>query len=303
MLLAPVRALAEPSPQDLAIARKLFDDARALMKAGKYVEACPKLEEGLKLNPGVGMKFNLAECYEHVGKTASAWSLYLDVAAASKAAKSFDKERAARQRAEKLEPTLARVTVVVPVSARVAGLSLTRNDEPIGAGQYDVAIVLDPGRYVIAAQAPGKLPWSTAVVLATSANVTVTVPVLEDVPKPPPALPPQEPFPWVPAVVAGVGVVGLGVGSYFGLHARALNRDSAAHCAGNLCDSIGFQTRTDARASGNLATVSFAVGFGALATSVVLYLTRPRPEQARAAWSVAPLADRGGLGLAVGGAF
>jgi hypothetical protein len=84
-------ASADVSPADSAAARSLFDEARALLQAGKAAEACPKLEESQRLDPGMGTMFNLAECYERVGKTASAWTMFLQVASRARAASQADR--------------------------------------------------------------------------------------------------------------------------------------------------------------------------------------------------------------------
>ena len=65
-------ALAEPSAADRSAAQALFEQARDLMKQDKAAEACPKLEESQRLDPGVGTQFNLAECYVKMHRTASA---------------------------------------------------------------------------------------------------------------------------------------------------------------------------------------------------------------------------------------
>ena len=59
---------ARADPATVARAQALFDEALALMKAGKYAEACPKLEESDQLDPGMGTEYRLAECYESDGK-------------------------------------------------------------------------------------------------------------------------------------------------------------------------------------------------------------------------------------------
>ena len=56
----------------VAVAEHLFQEARVLVERGDYAAACPKLEASQKLEPAVGTQFNLADCYEHVGRTASA---------------------------------------------------------------------------------------------------------------------------------------------------------------------------------------------------------------------------------------
>src|SRR5512145_2755140 len=70
---------------DRVTARSLFDEARALVAAGKVADACPKFEESQRLDPGPGTLFNLADCYERSGRTATAWLTFLDVATAMRA--------------------------------------------------------------------------------------------------------------------------------------------------------------------------------------------------------------------------
>ena len=62
--------------QEQPTARLLFDDARALMQMGEYGEACPKLEAASKMFPGSGVLLNLGDCYEHIGRTASAFAAF-----------------------------------------------------------------------------------------------------------------------------------------------------------------------------------------------------------------------------------
>jgi len=57
---------------DAPAAQALFDEAKRAMADGRWAEACPKLEESERLDPSIGTAFNLARCYEHVGRIASA---------------------------------------------------------------------------------------------------------------------------------------------------------------------------------------------------------------------------------------
>ena len=51
---------------------KLFEEGRALAKAGNFTEACAKFETSLSLDPAVGTKLNFADCHEHLGHFALA---------------------------------------------------------------------------------------------------------------------------------------------------------------------------------------------------------------------------------------
>src|ERR1700679_2098040 len=59
LLMAASVALAAPSARadDPAAAQALFNDAKRLMSAGKYPDACPKLEESERLPPGRRAEF------------------------------------------------------------------------------------------------------------------------------------------------------------------------------------------------------------------------------------------------------
>jgi thioredoxin-like negative regulator of GroEL len=58
---------------DRAIAQQVFQEARELMAAGKFVEACPKFAAAAQLSPTAGVRLNLSDCYAALGKVASAW--------------------------------------------------------------------------------------------------------------------------------------------------------------------------------------------------------------------------------------
>ncbi len=158
---------------DTATAQVLFDEAKKLMAAGKHAEACPKLEESQKLDPGVGTQYNLASCYEQIGRVASAWSLFIEVAATSKAAGQPEREKVARQRAAALEPKLTRLAVNAPANAP-ADLKVTRDGQPIGQAQWGTAVPVDPGKHTVTAQVPGRVPF-TATVELTEPGATTAV--------------------------------------------------------------------------------------------------------------------------------
>jgi tetratricopeptide (TPR) repeat protein len=81
---SPRLARADASLADKAAAQTLFDEGRKLMAKGMFADACPKLAESQKLDPGVGTQFNLSDCYEKMGQTASAWAGFLEAASARK---------------------------------------------------------------------------------------------------------------------------------------------------------------------------------------------------------------------------
>src|SRR5215472_1302913 len=71
----PVRA--QQASTEVA-AQALFEEGKRLMSEGKYREACAKLADSERLDPGAGTLLNLAACYEKNAQTASAWSTYVE---------------------------------------------------------------------------------------------------------------------------------------------------------------------------------------------------------------------------------
>jgi serine/threonine-protein kinase len=304
-------ALADPSAADAATARKLFDDARKLMKKGDYATACPKLEEGVRLNPGIGMRFNLASCYEGQGRTASAWSLYLDVAAAAKLAKQPEREKEARKAAAKLEPKLS--TLTITIEERVPGIEVKRDGTVVGDAALGTAAPMDPGPHTIEATAPEHDPWTTTIEIKPDKDKqTVSVPKLKKTYKPPPPPPPAAPPPpglgptkTTALILGGAGVIGLGVGIFFGARALSLNDQSDQHCADNVCDPEGFELRTDARRWGSASSVAIIAGSVGVAAAAVLWFTAPSPDRDKPKdkASIQPWIGWNTGGLSVAGAF
>lgn len=178
-LLLVLMAFARSARADNATAEALFNDAKKLMDQGKFSEACPKLEESQRLDPGMGTQFHLAYCYEKVGKTASAWSLYLEVAGAAKAVGQVERERVSRSSAAALEKKLSRLTIVVPAPAE--GIAVKRDNIDLSRVIWGTPIPVDPGEHTVTASAPNKKTWEHKVTLGENADTqTVEVPELAD---------------------------------------------------------------------------------------------------------------------------
>jgi hypothetical protein len=311
---------------DEAGARVLFSEARKLAAAGDYAAACPKFEDSYRLDPGIGTNFNLADCYEHSGRIASAWARFLDVAAATKAAGQTDRERVARARADALEPKLARMTL--QVDAKAPGVSVVRDGVEVGAAAWRVAVPVDPGPHVIEASAPGRLAWSTTVAVKEGPDaVTVVVPDLAQAPVLEPAASPAvgsspaadlvaaPPAPrrrWSrPVVILGaIGAAAVVTGAAFGIKFEIDNgKAEAITCADGGTSNCTMQQIDSHKALVNsantdlkLEVVGLAVGGAALVTAGFLWWREVRHERAapapRPALTAMPF---GPLGLALGG--
>src|SRR6185295_2178843 len=122
------------TPAQAAAAQALFEQGRALMAQGHAADACGKFEESQRLDPALGTQFNLANCYEQLGKLASAYALFTQVAATAHATGQQQREAVARARAEAVKPKLTKLTIVVP-TAGSHKLRVERDGMEVGEAQ------------------------------------------------------------------------------------------------------------------------------------------------------------------------
>jgi hypothetical protein len=321
-------ALAQQSAEKAALAQALFDEGRRLMDVGQPAAACPKFATSQKLDPGMGTKFRLAECFEKIGKTASAWALFLEIGDEARGAKRPEREEIARKRAADLAPKLARMTVLVASdSGSLAGLEIRRDGTVLDRAIWGVAAPVDPGEHVLTATAPGKLAWeSKSVVAQPSKMVEVTIPRLEDQPKAPVATasslesPTMESRSLVPAVVlGGIAVAAAGVGgAMLGLSGGKASdaNDQATNLKGAHCvappgtnTNAACATLVDtASSAGNLhnAGVGLFIGAGVAGLAAVTYLLLPSKAVKKPSSKgvrATPMVGPDGAALLVSGSF
>jgi hypothetical protein len=167
---------ATPARADDTVAQEAFRRAQALAaeKPPRWAEACPLYEASYKADPQIGVLLYLADCHEHLGHTASAWSEFTDAADLAHQ-RGDNREGIARSRADQLAPKLARLHLSAP-PAMIDGLAVQRDgvDITVLVGS-DMAI--DPGPHQITATAPGYVTWRTEVTI-TSGVQRLDIPVL-----------------------------------------------------------------------------------------------------------------------------
>jgi hypothetical protein len=301
-----------------ASAEALFADGRRLMGEGKAEQACGKFAASNKLDPSSGTLLNLGNCYEKLGRNASAWAAYAEAASRAQSAGREDHLRIAQKHVTSLEPLLAHVTVTVPTP--VEGLEITRDGFAVASAEWGLAVPIDPGTHAYTAKAPGYEPWSgkldVTVDPASEAppQAAIAIPALKKLPPAPvvkgPGAVVEPPF-WTTqrtlAVAAGaVGVVGLGVGGVFGLSAKTSYNDSLAFCPKNknLCTQPGVDARDDARSKGNIASVAVIAGGALVATGAVLWFTAPSEKnRTKGSLGISPTVGSAMTGLHVQGAW
>ena len=316
------------------MAETLFNDGKARMAAGDYAGACPKLAESYRLDPGSGTLTALAVCHESLGKTASAWTEFIQVVSDARQAGRADREQFAQQHVDALAPKLSKLTVVVdPSIASAPGLEVKRDGTAIGEASWGTAAPVDPGSHTIEVTATGKKAWSTTIDVGAEADLqTVNVPPLEDgadTGGAPAAngigaegnvgeasTPAASEHPAgtghgqriAGLVVGGAGVVAAAVGTYFGIQAI-----SKRHNATNLCpppsttcsDMSAVSDNDDAKSAAVVSDVAFGGAVVAVALGAILYFTAPTEPAPSASTSgklhLLPVASSTGVSLLVDG--
>jgi serine/threonine-protein kinase len=305
----------------------LFDQGVRLMKQNSFAEACPKLEESERIDPAVGTLLYLGECYERVGKTASAWATFREASSLATTSNQPDRARVASGRAQDLESKLSRLSIeLAPEVARIPDVVVKRGSQKLEPSLYGTPLPVDPGDYRIEVSAPGYETWSTPIkVEAGGASASVRVPGLVKAPETAPPTPaatksastPGDASPLPPTkveqglttqqtlaiVVGGVGLVGVGLGSYFGIRAIKRNGDADQYCSKpGLCqDQKGLDLTDDAKQDATASNIAFAAGGLLLGTAAVLYLTGGRSDADRVA--LVPLFGPGTAAASVSGRF
>jgi hypothetical protein len=292
-LVAP-SAIADGLEAEKAVA--LFQEGRRLAAQARYGEACERFEQSLVLADGIGTRFNLADCLEHLGRTASAQALFTAVAAAAGRSGQNDRARVARERAAALEARVARLSIEVESSNEVRPV-VRCNGKIVAEEDWGKPLPVDPGTYRVKASAPDHTTFSRSIqVPATASVVLVTVPELareslreeeetevDDEPAPvlpepaPPAARPVRRFGPAAIGLTALGLGGVAAGTVFLLKYNSANDEAKAICPNSVTCPRGSIDRHDelvgdAKAARVGTFVGFGIGGVALTAALVSFL-------------------------------
>lgn len=336
-LTAPAVALAQDDPQQKAAAEALFDEGRELIGQGQYEAACRRFEQSQAIDPGVGTLLYLGDCYERLGRFASAWAMYREARSSALAAGQAERARVAEDRARHVAPNLSKLAVLVAAENRIDGFELVINGRILSAALYGASFPIDAGRYQLVARAPGRTAWSALVdVKPDGDQQLVRVPALEPAPGPEPlptlrgtpatsaapglaaggaepVAPAQASERWLGlhplqtagVIAAGGGVLALGTGVVLGLLAQGKDDDAKERCVPSCLDRDSADLNQDARGLATAANVSYGIGALALTTGAVLYFTGSRQarDEPSTGLRVSPSLATTSQGLLLEGSF
>jgi serine/threonine-protein kinase len=302
--LGPRDAKAQPPS-----ARAELEQGYALRKKGNFVDALPHLLESYRLDPQLKTLINLADCEEHIGKLVDA-KRHWDKARTQAAGQGDTEiEEEAQRRLSILDKRVPTLTIQLPPGQTLT-LRIDEDGFPVPSASIGEAVLTDPGHHTIIVHAEGHEDRSFDVILQAGAPVVISVtPGPKKAEAPGIATSSTEPSPEHDAtssssplrltglVAAGIGVLGLGVGTYFGI--VAIEKQQDAHCPGNVCTPPSGKPDVlrEANDAGKLST-AFIVGGGVfVAAGAALWLFGPRAGGPQVALAPAMLRDGAGASL------
>ena len=303
LCLFPAPALAEATAQERALSESLFVEGKRLLDAGNANQACPKLAESQRLDPGGGTQLLLGLCWEETGRIATAWLELKEALALALRDGRESRIQIAREHIAAIEPRLSRIEFRVSEGADVPGLAISRNGTNIPRAAWSVAMPFDPGEHDFEVSAPGhETATVTARIEGEGQLIGLEIPLLKPMPdsEPPPSdstptagvtTSPEEPavekrssvqpiVGW--ALVGGAAAFG-GIGSYFGARALSLSRETKEQCPGTICEVPSLEDDYEkAGTAAKNANVAF-ISAGVLMTAgIVTLLTHRTPKKSAA---------------------
>lgn len=280
------------SADSSAAADELFKQGREALEKGDYETACSKLAESNRLERAVGTLISLAQCEEKVGKLASARQHWDEAAKFADAIEDrLNRGVYAREHFTAIDPRVPRLTVKRAPTAP-STITILYEGASMTSASLDTALPLNPGKHTLVVSAPDYEPKTFDVVLnegekrevevgpgAQKPRAPLPLPVTgsNDTPSTAPGEDKASPYRVTAYGLGGLGIVGLGLGTAFGLMASSSWSDAQSACKLNECGtgSRAQEDKDTASTQGNVSTVAFIGGGVLIAAAAVVWLVAP----------------------------
>jgi len=281
-VLSLARASRAQEQRDPAAAEELFRQGRVAAEKRDYLTACEKFRESNRLDSALGTLFNIADCEEKIGRLATSWTLFREVAQRLPA---DDERRAiALQRAQALEPRVPRLSVHLAPTSRTDRV-VRRDGVVLGSASLDTWLPVDPGEHVVVVSAPGTESTSFAARVGEGERSRLDVrvgPPLSHAAAPgtghtEPSAPRANHT--AAYLLGGLGAAGLVTGIVAGV--LVLDRKSTAdkNCVDHVCNQLGYDAAQSGKTLGVVTTVGLITGAVGLGGATYLFLSAPSPSE------------------------
>ncbi len=178
-LVLPTSALSlDPSSSEIAVARRLFDEARTAEESKDWSLAVSKLREAISIKETAGLRFHLAYCEEQQGMLVEA---LVDYERANDLSADKDEELrsqipARRTSLQKRVPTVTLLFARDPASGH-----LTVDGQSRASTSFGKPIPVNPGKHAFAVSSPGFAAFAIELALKEGDAVVTNVVLTPDV--------------------------------------------------------------------------------------------------------------------------
>jgi len=283
MRLAPALVLAlllgvgaaRAEPRDPAAAELHFKQGVAAAERADWEAACASFRESHSLEPAPGTLFRLADCEEHRGRVATAWSLFEDSAQQLGAAD--PRYAAVKARAAALEPRVPRLTVRIEPATPPEAV-VKRDGVALGRPSIGVPLPVDPGAHEITVEAASRAPQRFPFRMIEGERSSIVVGAGAAMQRPVAVVGSDDGGAatrrTLGFVIGGVGVAGLLASGVLTLAMVGEHDTVEEHCSPDKqCDGDGLDAASAGRGLSTGATVAAVVGLAAVGAGVTLILT------------------------------
>lgn len=289
---------AEPTPQDIAQARELGQQAQAAFDAGNFADseklwtgaanlypAAPTLTLGLARTQAKLGKFVLAQ--ENYNKIIREQSQNANAPPAFK-----DALEAAKTEVGAVSSKIASVVIVVEGPSDPV---VTLDGQAVSSAGLGLKRPVDPGTHVVKAEAPGYEPAEVSFQVAESGAAEAKLSLKQSAEAPAAATTTDASSAGssdkvdvqskggnktLAIVALGVGGAGLVFGSVTGILALGKHGDLSDRCPEGRCTSDMSGDIDSYKTMGTLSTIGFIVGGVGVAAGAVLWFTAPKERTA-----------------------
>jgi hypothetical protein len=315
--LAASFAHAQSTEKD-ADAERLFKEAQTLMEARKFAEACPKLESAYRKDQQLGTLINLAYCHKEMGAPWLSWVEFREAEAKATELKRDDRRDFARQKMKELEKGLTKL--MVDPTTKVELYEVDVEDRHVFDAEKSAPFFAESGQRKVTFHAKGKKVATSLVNVGSPKDKMQHIPVPDMVDEDPvvatvetppttPVKPVDQPPPttessgwstqkYIALGVGGLGVVGVVVGSIFGI--KTLTGKCTDGPGGDPCTR---SDRADVSSTAAVSTAAFIAGGALLAGGIVLWVTAPSGSTTSSASGLTVRAEAGPTWAGVHGTF
>lgn len=264
--------MADPSPQDRALANQSWTKGKQQMAVKAFDEAAALFTKADELDPKAQYKLDLARADIELGKWVEASALLEQIGATTEANTAREKA-AAKSALEALAPRIPVVKLVVEgCTASDVTASIAGEEIPIGE-----PVKRNPGRYTVTARSAQCTVDDKSFSLSEGETYDLKLAFTQsggDAVKMEDGEPKRTGGNMVPAAIAfAVGGAGLVVGAIFGGLAYDRTSQLAQVCPNNVCPSVYLPELEQTLAFGNVSTATFVIGGVGVAAGVVLAVT------------------------------